>query len=184
MPADVDNDEYARRIFIQGQRFHLASFALNQKNNEGGPWSALGMPLHVMAAFASELYFKSLTQLQNGSFSETHNLYHLFMQLTPTTRQAVSKRWKNLYTPDLVEAWKKADFLSGKVNTSLKDTLEAQRDLFERWRYIFEFSELFPTHTPNGDTLTIFHLPNVLETYILDSTPWMSGLPQPTSPTP
>jgi hypothetical protein len=109
-------------------------------------------------AFAIELYLKALlTQLDLG-VPPTHDLRHLYEEIPRSVREVIESVY-NMALPDEVRRLggrvsvtvakgplEEPQWNDYKVSMALADVLSRSRDLFQSWRYVFEFSE--PEHSP------------------------------------
>ena len=110
------------------------------------PLGAIGtvaMPVMVVSAFASELYFKTLIALEGRQPPRSHDLHDLFLEISPTIQGHLEGRW-NPITRDREELLKNIDREeSAPIPRVLRDAIAEGREGFERLRYVYEGGSAF-----------------------------------------
>jgi hypothetical protein len=103
---------------------------------------AVAMPVMVVSAFASELYFKTLIVLDGNQAPRSHDLYDLFSKLSPKAKAHLESRW-NPIIRDREELLKNIEHHTASIPRILEDALKEGREGFERLRYIYEGGDPF-----------------------------------------
>jgi hypothetical protein len=125
------------------------------------------MPVMVVSAFASELYFKTLIAMDGKRPPRSHDLHDLFLQLSSGLQERLESRWTPI-TRDREELLKNIDREENRKNNApvprdLRYALVEGGEGFERLRYIYEGGS--PFRFVLGD------LPLALRRTILDLEP-------------
>ena len=105
-------------------------------------------------AFALELYLKGLLALLGLDVPKVHDLHDLFSALPQSVRSVIEDTYNIAIPDDLRRMGGRASFsvAKGPLGTppeweklkallALPDLLVRSRDLFQSWRYLFEFRE-------------------------------------------
>jgi hypothetical protein len=113
-------------------------------------------------AFAIELYLKALLMLLDLEVPHSHNLHFLYDKIPQPVRKVIESTY-DINLPEQVlllhgrvsftlakGPLEKPQWNDSKESLALPDTLARSKDLFQSWRYIFEF------HQPN-DSSYQFH---------------------------
>jgi hypothetical protein len=103
---------------------------------------AVAMPVMVVSAFASELYFKTLIVLDGNQAPRSHDLYDLFSKLSLKAKAQLESRW-NPIIRDREEFLKNIEHHTASIPRILEDALKEGREGFERLRYIYEGGDPF-----------------------------------------
>jgi HEPN domain-containing protein len=136
----------ARQIQPDAIFNHADTFfhALNQLHQSPpGNIHSVIMPVMVISAFASELYFKTLVALEGNKPAWGHDLNDLFLRLSPIMQGHLKNRWDPI-ARDREEINKNLDRKERvPIPRSLPDAIEEGREGFERLRYIYEGGDPF-----------------------------------------
>jgi hypothetical protein len=130
----------ARDIFTAAEDFRLSFLDLGGELKDGSQalFERTIGPGIVLAAFASELYFKCmLVDAGAPSFPKRHNLTQLFLNLSPKSRSDLKRLWEEIVQPNPQTAKAVATNLGASI-LKLEDFLSEHADSFENWRYRFE----------------------------------------------
>ena len=102
--------------------------------NKGWPYQeALSVPMLTCAAFATEIYLKSLLVLNKRNPTMQHDLKFLFMQLPIPVRAEIRRDWDGQFNASAKKGMKEEN-----VKFDLITVLASQSDWFERFRYWHE----------------------------------------------
>lgn len=105
-------------------------------------------------SFAIELYLKALLVQLNCSFKPCHDLHYLYSQMPGRVRATMESVYDAFGRKQLLAgALRSITLAKGapdepswddytKTSRGLPDLLKRSKDLFQSWRYIFEFSPL------------------------------------------
>jgi hypothetical protein len=103
----------------------------------------VAMPVMVVSAFASELFFKTLIAIEGKRPPRSHDLLDLFLKLPSGMQKHLEDRW-NPIIRDREEILKNSDRKeSAPMPRALRDALAEGREGFERLRYIYEGGNSF-----------------------------------------
>jgi hypothetical protein len=128
-----------------------------------GAFRTVAMPVMVVSAFASELYFKTLIAIDGKRPPRSHDLLDLFLELPSGMQGRLESRW-NPITRDREELLKNIDRKeNAPIPRALRDALAEGREGFERLRYIYEGGNPF--------RFILSDLPLALRRTILDLQP-------------
>jgi len=109
-------------------------------------------------AFALELYLKGLLTQLDLPFPATHDLRHLYEGIPRSVREVIEGVYDTALPDEVRRLGRRVSITVAKgpleeprwddyrVSLALPDVLARSRDLFQSWRYVFEFSE--PEHGP------------------------------------
>jgi hypothetical protein len=123
----------------------------------------MAMPVMVVSAFASELYFKTLIGLEGKKLPRSHDLQDLFSELSPKMQRYLENRWDPI-TRDREELYKNIDRQEGTpIPRALRDAIAEGREGFERLRYVYEGGSAF--------RFVLSDLPLALRRTVLDLQP-------------
>jgi hypothetical protein len=122
-------------VFLVADQYWKASWTMA----EAPHMQDVLLPSVVCAAFALELYFKSLRIMDKGAYSDEHNLRALFDQLGAPTQQRI----RALFVPYLLAAQKADDDISDagghpRSTVNFDSVLDASRQAFKFLRYVHE----------------------------------------------
>ena len=125
-------------IFRSADAFHEASLLALRRatrtDNETQRFN-LGLVYGVNGALAVELYLKLLLEIENKQVPETHDLQKLFLQLGRESRAKLRKRHDKLAKDHRLLL----DFSNRYgIKVNLESLLEAGKDVFKQFRYLFE----------------------------------------------
>jgi hypothetical protein len=128
-------------IYMQAERFRIADHVLrsDQILLQYGP--SVGAPTLVLAAFASELFFKCLFVIETGRPApEIHELRKLFLLLSDAARAEIEQNW-NQYNlmPQRITMYEAIERRAGRpIPRDLRWSLRAGTDAFTALRYAHE----------------------------------------------
>lgn len=112
-------------------------YAVQTLERQGVGRSVAGFALVVNSAFASEVYLKVLALIErNLRPLMTHNLEHLFKDISPETQRIIKDIWERDYLPGLQKDYSHLDL--PKVFTaphSFEDALRKSASAFIEFRY-------------------------------------------------
>lgn len=132
--------------------------------------AVIGVPMSVLAAFASELFLKCLACLETGSLTREHLLDNLFNELSSETQSVVEKHWDAISLQNSVVLDRLDSSLAEEVPRDLRSNLTSGRDGFRLLRYIYEGGSDFK--------FTLGLLPIVLHNSIIEIRPDWASQPQ------
>lgn len=125
------------KVYEQALKFYAVLDQLH-KTSDVERITLIGVPMSVLAAFASELFFKCLACLETGSLSREHLLDSLFDELSSETQSIVEKHWDAISLQNL-QALDRLDVSLGeKAPRDLRSNLASGRDGFRLLRYVYE----------------------------------------------
>jgi hypothetical protein len=95
-------------------------------------------PATVNLAFALELYFKTLIQIESGKPPKTHKLLSLYNSISKSRRARIKLYFDQgaAKHPEWIRV--KTDFPSQLVNLQIPKVFESANNIFTEWRYYFE----------------------------------------------
>jgi hypothetical protein len=165
-PLTVNFDPF--KAFEQAERFYGT---IEQLHRTSLPqrFEVIGVPVCVLSAFASELFFKCLVAIETGSATKEHFLDNLLNQLSAKTQAIIEKHWDQRRA-ERKKILDDLDRNSGKAwPRDLRANLEAGRDGFSLLRYFYE-DKTGPFNFNLGD------LPIVLREAVKELRPdWFPG---------
>ena len=152
-------------IFVHAQGFfHAQHTLIANVELPGTPQSLkLAIPALVLSAFASELFLKCLIAIEtNTNPRNGHDLYALFEQLSPPTRQRITQMWDS-YAARSKNNWDRLEKATGRKQVrDLQDALALGRRSFQAMRYIYEKPQF---------SFNLDNLPQMLERMVLELRP-------------
>lgn len=104
-------------------------------------------------AFAIELYLKSLLKLLDLNVPQTHNLRALYDSIPQSVRTIIEDVYDTKWPEQVRQLRGRVSFTLAKgplekpqwedytVSPALPDLLARSKDLFQSWRYVFEFRQ-------------------------------------------
>lgn len=124
-------------LFLMAEQYRRASHYLVESEHRGYI-KDVTMPAAVCAAFALELYFKTLVALDSGQTARIHDLRALFDKLAACRQQRI----RDLFQPHLPKAQRYFD-TSREASSSARTldfdrVLEMSRNAFPDLRYVHE----------------------------------------------
>lgn len=135
MPKRIDPPFDLKSFMAHGDQFHLNMMLIGRQPNHVFP--SLATPFVASAAFALEIYFKVLANIERHLLPlKTHNLLHLFNDMIGETRDRLERRWTNECLPK-IQAQFDSPYLPSdfpKLQT-FRQALEMSADAFVIWRY-------------------------------------------------
>jgi len=151
-------------IFQHADKFFRAVEQLHHTSDRKR-FVQIALPIMVLSAFASELFFKCLLCMETARIHRTHLLLDLFEKLSPKTQRRLEELWDQALLPrkaTLDELDK-----SQIVPRDLRSNLASSTDTFRLLRYVYE---------PGPDlVISISDLPLVLRRAIIELKPeWNS----------
>lgn len=124
------------------------------------------LPQMMLAAFATELYFKCIHAVEHsGQTIDQHDLQRFYNRLTPATKAIVARNWDQVSAVDPTMRLARGHF--PQMQLKFEECLKESRNSFEKLRYHFE-AELPP--------FTISIMPTVLRRTIFELKPDWSRL--------
>lgn len=151
------------KMFVHADGFHKALFSLNAIDDPDIK-VALGCPIGVMAAFASEIYLKCLLALEQKSVPGIHDLKSLFDLTSKDAQQRMEWHWKRIL-PMRIQLLNAIDAFTGhKVPRDLRTQIEMGARGFEKIRYQYEDAN-------QEVTFMLTDFPSVLRGTIFDYKP-------------
>jgi hypothetical protein len=133
-PKNAQIDPFA--IFQHADGFFRALDQLHQTSTSQRA-GQIALPLVVLSAFASELFFKCLLCIETGKTPPIHLLFDLFKKLNPETQKVLEKHW-NQIAAQRKEILDRIDVSRGLTPRDLRSNLASGSDGFRLLRYIYE----------------------------------------------
>lgn len=137
MPPKQTITADAHKVYEQALRFYATLDQLH-RTSDVQRITVIGVPMSVLAAFASELFFKCLACLETGSLSREHLLDNLFDELSPNTQSIIEKHWDAIALQNLDVLDRLDVSLGEKLPRDLRANLTSGRDGFRLLRYVYE----------------------------------------------
>lgn len=150
--SDKSPEERARDIFANAVDYHICCDWLTRiKTEQGSPEFRVVGPMFTMAAFASELFLKSLlVDAGCTGVPVTHDLSKLVSNAPKLLRANLVKRWKQL-APAIRPKPKIADL-------GFVEAVQSVASNFEKWRYRHEVEINARSMKDNGAFLLMMFL--------------------------
>jgi len=135
VPKRVDPPFDAKSIMQHGDQFHATMRLIGA---QGDPeFANFATPFVACAAFALEVYLKVLTNIERKLPPlKTHNLLHLFQDISAETQAYLDFQWTDEALPKLQQHQNHPNLPKDypKVHT-FRQALEMSADAFVDWRY-------------------------------------------------
>lgn len=156
-------------IFVHADGFLRAGTA---KSDPPNPYDMTALVTN--SAMASELYLKCLIHIETGQLvKKQHNLKQLFALLPEAARLNIQQRFDSGmakqpaydYSGLPEEERKKYETIAANMPKNLIDALRKGADAFVEWRYLYE------DESGNGPPFSLFGLPHILRSVILERKP-------------
>ena len=157
------------------QKAESFTFACRVIEAHGAGRVVAGFALVTNSAFACEAFMKALTLAERRLAPlETHNLKHLFFDLTEQTRSQIEKRFEDEILPSLQSGYKTPGLPKGLVPpNTFKVALERSARAFIDFRYANQSKKPMPYHLLSLPTLLRERLyevrPDLKRTYRVSS---------------
>jgi hypothetical protein len=126
---------------------HAEAFicAIDQLHRTSTPERAalISLPIAVLSAFCSEIYFKCLICVETGKVVQGHYLHELFLSLSPPTQKILEDAWDSIVV-ERAEILDRLDKqMSPPIPRDLRSNLKEGNRAFQQLRYIYEGGENF-----------------------------------------
>ncbi len=156
-------------IFVHADSFLKTVMHLAKEPSDPGFDPACFAALVTNSAFAAELYFKCLIEMETGqSVAKVHNLEHLFLKLSEGRQDEIAKRFDEATAKhpgyDLSNIPSEMSKRIERHPQTFREILTAGAEAFVEWRYLYQDDE-------STSLFALFPLPDILRTLIVEQKP-------------
>jgi len=150
-------------MFLHAETFYRAIDIIHR--HDRAVVAQISLPLMVLTAFASELYFKCIIFVETGKLTKGHYLYDLFQKLSPKSQRRLSELWDRVTAPREETLRKVEKDLGRTIPRDLRGNLIEGSKSFEDLRYLYEREK------PKKFLFNLGDLPRPLRMLVLELKP-------------